>query len=161
MPAEECASCVPGSSTFALTICFFFGTPFFLHGAFVAAEKAGRAGLALHTRCRSEDRRERASGSTSSNAERDDVMRAVAERTRLEPSAAKSQGWQQELRQHSYVAQKAMNFEPTRMMFCCSGRPCVAQRNISLPRLVLVGEGAVIPMTRNVLNFCIRSNQFR
>ena len=140
---------------------FFRGSSFFCMEHSLPPKRLAGPDWLYTQGARSEDRRERASGSTSSNPERDDVTRAVAERTRVEPRAAKSEGWQRELRQHSYVAQKAMSFEPTRMMFYCNGRPCVAQRNISLSRLVLIGEGVVIPMTRNVLNFCILSNQFR
>ena len=79
---------------------------------------------------RSEDRYERATGSASRNPEVSEAMRGVAKRTRIEPKDDKAEPWQQELREHAHVAQRPMNFEPTRMMFYCVGRPCVVQRKL-------------------------------
>lgn len=81
---------------------------------------------------RSEDRRERATGSASSNQELGQVMRGVAERTRVEASAEGAAVWQHELRQYGHALQKPMNFQPTRMMFYCEGRPIVVQWTLSL-----------------------------
>jgi hypothetical protein len=79
---------------------------------------------------RSEDRYERASGSASANTELTDVARRVGQKTRVESRVEGSQVWQQEIRDYCHIAQKPMNFEPTRMMFYCNGRPCVVHRKL-------------------------------
>ena len=90
---------------------------------------------------RSEDRYERASGSASRNPEMSEAMRGVAKRSRIEPKGDQAPQWQQELREHGHLAQRPMNFEPTRMMFYVTGRPCVVQRKLYPSSVVRGGEG--------------------
>ena len=71
-------------------------------------------------------------------------MRGVAERTRVEASAEGAAVWQHELRQYGHALQKPMNFQPTRMMFYCEGRPIVVQWTLSLFGVVQLCEGFVI-----------------
>ena len=110
----------------------------------------GLAGVEwLYTQgARSEDRYERASGSTHSNPEMNDQMRGVAKRSRIEPKADSSEPWQQEMREYSHCVQRPLNFDPTRMLFYCDGRPCVVQREIYPSKVLRVGDG--LEFTANV-----------
>jgi hypothetical protein len=75
----------------------------------------------------SEDRYQRATGSACRNFELSGAMRGVAKRTRIEPKDDKAEPYQQEMREHAYVAQRPMNCEPATMRFYCGGRPCVVK----------------------------------
>jgi hypothetical protein len=70
-----------------------------------------------------------------------EAMRGVAKRSRIEPKGDQAPQWQQELREHGHLAQRPMNFEPTRMMFYVTGRPCVVQRKLYPSSVVRGGEG--------------------
>ena len=79
---------------------------------------------------RSETRREVATSSASPNPEYNYFMRGLAQRTWAEPSSQGAADWQHELREHQSTSLKPMNFQPSRMMFYCDGRPVVVPRSI-------------------------------